>query len=572
MPRSTYRINDALSYSYEPLHAARDMIRLTELLPDKSHRDLRCRLFQTRLTSRPYEALSYTWGSEKKPCFLYVDQYCIQITKNLSSALRHLRYPDRSRFLWVDAVSINQESKTERNHQVRIMSSIYHQARDVIVWLGAPKIQDGNKLRSEKILNVVNVRCQPFHDGLTDGTFWQELLHSPWFQRAWVIQELVHASHITVRFGNKELKWSDLVNVAAFTHRVDNPDDNPLKSNLKCMSATRTILLMCEWRNILKESRGIGSPLRIENVVHNIRASECSLGADKIYSMLSIVPRDDGRLLFDPDYRLCLDDVEFQLAKASLVNYESLNVLRYVDHGRSTIILPSWVPHFDPEQIELLPVSNRQPYFNWDDVHIRHCEMPSPCDGTLRKMRLLCLQGFTVLDIGCVGSIIYGSCNPNSSTRDVSSIISSRESRVQDGSAGSSLSLEDELAIDKQDQRTFSQFVQNQYVRQGSHSNTRWRKLPTLGIGRHRYQRPVSSVPMIEPVYRAVVRFPALAEIALKGRVSTTWPTKAKASPLDIARGRKLALTEGGIHVLVPLMAIAATKSLCLQGSVCFSS
>ncbi|KAH8788003.1 heterokaryon incompatibility [Diaporthe sp. PMI_573] len=50
--------------------------------------------------------------------------------------MRHLRYPQQPRTLWIDAVCIDQSSLEERGEQVTRMSSIYQNASRVIVWLG----------------------------------------------------------------------------------------------------------------------------------------------------------------------------------------------------------------------------------------------------------------------------------------------------------------------------------------------------------------------------------------------------------------------------------------------------
>jgi hypothetical protein len=60
----------------------------------------------------------------------------IQIRKNLEAALRHLRLTQEARYLWVDAICINQDDMDERSRQVSIMSEIYSKASQVVVWLG----------------------------------------------------------------------------------------------------------------------------------------------------------------------------------------------------------------------------------------------------------------------------------------------------------------------------------------------------------------------------------------------------------------------------------------------------
>jgi hypothetical protein len=57
---------------------------------------------------------------------------------NLFYALSHLRYPDKDRVVWVDALSINQTNIPERNNQVMRMSTIYSKASYTLICLGSP--------------------------------------------------------------------------------------------------------------------------------------------------------------------------------------------------------------------------------------------------------------------------------------------------------------------------------------------------------------------------------------------------------------------------------------------------
>lgn len=55
-----------------------------------------------------FEALSYVWGPQDQKEVLYVegesDFATLEVGPNLASALRHLRYSDRPRTLWIDAI------------------------------------------------------------------------------------------------------------------------------------------------------------------------------------------------------------------------------------------------------------------------------------------------------------------------------------------------------------------------------------------------------------------------------------------------------------------------------------
>lgn len=96
----------------------------------------------------PYRALSYEWGGmEAKPIFL--NDQKVLVRKNLWQALWHIRpinsgvpnsgenvTAENTTWIWIDALCIDQQNNSERNHQVRVMGKIYEMAVEVLVWLG----------------------------------------------------------------------------------------------------------------------------------------------------------------------------------------------------------------------------------------------------------------------------------------------------------------------------------------------------------------------------------------------------------------------------------------------------
>jgi hypothetical protein len=60
----------------------------------------------------------------------------IQVTTNLFAALQRLCRRAYGTYFWIDALSINQSSKAEKNQQVPLMRNIYQQAKLVVMWLG----------------------------------------------------------------------------------------------------------------------------------------------------------------------------------------------------------------------------------------------------------------------------------------------------------------------------------------------------------------------------------------------------------------------------------------------------
>jgi hypothetical protein len=105
------------TYSYDPLPTQCDAIRLLKLVPSKSaDPDVECELITPTKEEREtygYEALSWCWDTEQKTRYLIIRQrgriYAFYVSPNLHSALRALRHRVDCRYLWIDAICINQE-------------------------------------------------------------------------------------------------------------------------------------------------------------------------------------------------------------------------------------------------------------------------------------------------------------------------------------------------------------------------------------------------------------------------------------------------------------------------------
>jgi hypothetical protein len=124
--------------NYSPLTSARE-IRLVILEPGSDDDPISCRLLHAELGKLEYEALSYEWGdaSNEDPDIL-INGKDVQIRQNLRIALWHLRPKDDERYLWIDAMCIDQWNVLERNHQVELMGKIYSKSKSTIAWLGLP--------------------------------------------------------------------------------------------------------------------------------------------------------------------------------------------------------------------------------------------------------------------------------------------------------------------------------------------------------------------------------------------------------------------------------------------------
>lgn len=220
-------------YQYHRMDLATDAIRLIRIVKGNYDSLIRCVIFESYLDREigvPYEALSYTWGD------LSATQVPVEITDensttatylhiypNLCQILRHLRYDNEDRIMWVDAICIDQSpthrALLERTHQVGQMRLVYKNADRVVAWLGNVDrdmnllMEFAQQLDRKVTANSMNTPAvglvklqfdllilsyeargpQHFHKIPRFASAMSRVLEQPWFKRTWIIQEVASA-------------------------------------------------------------------------------------------------------------------------------------------------------------------------------------------------------------------------------------------------------------------------------------------------------------------------------------------------------------------------------------------
>lgn len=123
-------------FNYEPIDLKKPTFRLVQLRSGDG--DIECEIFGAGLDQQndgvSYEALSYAWGVVDMTDNIRMNGRRLGVTNNLYTALRYLRFQDKDRILWIDAICIDQANEREKQHQVQQMGKIYSQAEGVIFW------------------------------------------------------------------------------------------------------------------------------------------------------------------------------------------------------------------------------------------------------------------------------------------------------------------------------------------------------------------------------------------------------------------------------------------------------
>lgn len=124
---------------YKPLDAERQEIRVLDVAPGSGDSMVEATTRPISLLVEPtpaYETISYCWGPPRDPASMKINGEIVEVPASAEEATRQMRYSDKSRVLWIDAICINQESTTERNQQVALMSQVYSLGERNLVYLG----------------------------------------------------------------------------------------------------------------------------------------------------------------------------------------------------------------------------------------------------------------------------------------------------------------------------------------------------------------------------------------------------------------------------------------------------
>ncbi|UPL02155.1 hypothetical protein LCI18_013089 [Fusarium solani-melongenae] len=277
-------------------------IRLLRLLPHQDeHAPIQCQLFDCALadsgSTRPYEALSYVWGSEIKPRSLSIDSCDLPVGENLYAALSNLRDCSIERTVWADAVCINQRDPKEKGKQVQSMAKIYAKASGVIVWLGEATPDSGKAL--EKIRMATQQRMKlPLNERAII-----RLLERSWFQRIWVLQEVAAARHVLIKCGPTGIdgyafcSGLSALNLSYETH----PDLRPLIRSVAYLIRGAAFRPRCATGRLGRFSLDICSLGELIEMYHTHKATD---RRDKVYALLGMSSDDPSIAGLSANYEI----------------------------------------------------------------------------------------------------------------------------------------------------------------------------------------------------------------------------------------------------------------------------
>lgn len=366
------------AFKHEPLPEG-DFIRILHVQCSEPKAGPQCTFETISLSSQDhaYTAISYTWGDATPVRQLVCsDGQLLSLSSTLSDLFDVLVRKQRSFTIYVDALCIDQNDPVEKANQVRLIGNVYSRAEDVMVWLGPADersqkaffymkegLASDNEPPSSETPNtgangmhITPNELNPSTQDVVDGLM--RLLARRWFQRVWVIQEVILGTRILVACGD------DTIDFATF------------ESSIRWLWSTTEVLEYLDIRHPshlgfrcatimfgLKDDFTEDGPLDLESLFEAIFFFSATDSRDFVFAVQGIAASSD--LLPDPDYTATIEDVFTKTAMNLLSTGACLDLLSMCGYGHTvqaisclrfrglptsliskTYSLPSWAPDF----------------------------------------------------------------------------------------------------------------------------------------------------------------------------------------------------------------------------------
>lgn len=346
------------SYQYTPLNEDRNEIRLLTLHEGRFKMDIHISIHTVPLTPDnipTYEALSYVWGSLEDPIDIQVGAHTLAVTNNLAEALPYLRYRDKPRVLWIDAICVNQQDLKERSRQVRRMADLYRLADRVIVWLGPGSTDNSYGLKllkglSSKItVDWVNQTMESVSNGI--DKHWADLIEKlpyrdkefraiysliscPWFERLWIWQEIWSAkSNAMMICGSDTIPWESFRTALFCLCR-------------KAYRIKRTSVISEQFSQrviktyTLADSEANNDFLEIMFATRHCKYTD---PRDRVYAILGLLKSPREAIDIEPDYEKSISQVYQDVTLRWIDCHRSLNILGSSGLANRPSKMPTWV-------------------------------------------------------------------------------------------------------------------------------------------------------------------------------------------------------------------------------------
>lgn len=346
------RLNRKSGFRHPAIQAATET-RLLKISQDSASQSWQYDLVVVALddlSSTPYRALSYTWGtavSSEDVRTIRVNHQDLVIRRNLFDFLSSASAREEQGLFFIDAICINQLDLDERQAQVQAMALIYRRATAVISWLG--------------ILPQAHYRgCQTLSHA-SDVSFrkWSEqewgalkyLCNAPYWSRVWVVQEVLLSSNLQIWCGPFNFSSTLLGRAPPSRDPIETKfdadgrpsvlksDASRVRSPSEAILGHRTRLVTRMTKDTTREASVMGTladittvlrqpsatfetyqsrvPDELRDIIKKYGRLQCTDIRDRLYGFLGLL-KDSSRKKIKPDYSKGVEYTFYQALKCGL--------------------------------------------------------------------------------------------------------------------------------------------------------------------------------------------------------------------------------------------------------------
>jgi hypothetical protein len=359
MPSAPWPKSQVL-FKYRPLKGCSPetpKIRLLKLRRRWPFGGIHCELVDIDLLDhvQEYDAVSYHWGKARFTEEIYIQGRTLKVSPVVEDLLYRLSSYTHERFLWIDAICINQLDKAEKDLQIPLMRDIYRNAASAIVWLDG--VKDAWIARrmlagiwheyvfgtTESCLGMLRMYSEPNAD-----MGWMQLINlfaHPWFRRVWVIQEIVMAPKAVVLASGEMLQFDHIAGFAKMMSSnpyglVIQRSSAPGIEDDSCIGVGHANLMamLSERRDEPRLDLAV-----LLGIFSDFLATE---DVDRIYGLLGLLrPDEASQPHLQPDSSRSVEALYTSVARHLIIS-EPAETLSYAGIGyrRKLGSLPSWAP------------------------------------------------------------------------------------------------------------------------------------------------------------------------------------------------------------------------------------
>lgn len=318
-----------------PLDFSRFETRFLSIIPERSV-ELSCELRVESLIRTPeYVALSCHWGAQAATRRIFLNGHATKVTASLEAVLKGFRATG-TRVAWVDALCINQPDNYETVFQLRLMGLIFSKATKVIAWLGPAANDSDNAMQA--------LATMQFSD--RNRLAITHLLQRPYWERAWIIQELARAAKVEVWCGTQVLPWDVFVQGTqrwwSYQRTRIGDFDHP-------------IMVLHYFRKAEADVKKGTARMLLSVAMVRALDTKATLNRDKIYALLGLT-RDGTDIVPTLNYEQDDATVFDTVLRHMIIVQGQLSLVFLAGIKRARGNSPSWLPRWnDTPSLERIP-------------------------------------------------------------------------------------------------------------------------------------------------------------------------------------------------------------------------